>query len=268
MGLFSFDTFHGFLQSTNIFKRIKKIGELLEKENADVIMLQEAHTYLAINLLKTQLTSYPYSIYKHYLYGPRGGLVIFSKHPLEKQTYTNYQIRGSLLNKSFVAHVIRNGILICKVKGMPLWLFNTHLTPNMDYNYTKNNRFSRIIEAQLRQLANVIKSYEEKGDQVVIGGDFNADKNSYLYKVFTEESRASDLFVRETSPTQHQDFYPENQKVPRIDYLFLSGKTKPSEIITQHLFTEKVALANNVSAFLSDHIGLKATIPFDFKQNA
>lgn len=259
MGLFSFDTLYGFLMSTNIFQRINKIGELLANEKADVIALQEVHTYLILNLLKMKLTAYPYIAYKRYLYGPRGGLVTFSKYPLEQIEYSNYRKRGSFLNKSFVAHVIRNGVLICKIKDKPLIIFNTYITPNMDYDYSKKNRYSRYIEAQLRQLATITKDFSTKGD-VLIGGDFNAAKESYLYSTFVNLSKAIDVFKKYDSPTQHQAFYPDHQPVTRIDHMFLLAKKKPSIISTQHIFTEKIRLKNEKLSYLSDHIGLKATI--------
>lgn len=260
MGFFSFDTLRGFLQSTNILQRINKMGELLEKEQADIIMLQEVHTYLVLNLLKTKLTSYPHIAYRNYIYGPRGGLVIFSKHPLEHIGYINYKTRGSLLNKSFVAHVIQNGILTCKIKDKACVILNTYITPNMDYDYSKTNRFSRYIETQLRQLAATCKNFASQGNAVFIGGDFNTDKNSYLYKTFIESSKALDIFSHYDLPTKHQNYYPEHVKVARIDHMFVLSKTKPVITATKHLFTKKIQLGNGNVSYLSDHIALKATV--------
>lgn len=260
MGFFSFDTLRGFLQSTNILQRINKIGELLEKEQADVIALQEVHTYLVLNLLKTQLTSYPYIAYKRYIYGPRGGLVIFSKYPFESVDYINYKKRGSFLNKSIVAHMIQNGILSCKIKNKPVVVLNTYVTPNMDYDYSPTNRFSRYIEAQLKQLADLAKTLVHQNNAVFIGGDFNTDKNSYLYKTFSEASKAIDLFSKHNLPTKHQEYYPSQTKVTRIDHMFVLFNGKPVITATEHLFTEKIPLKNGQLSYLSDHIALKATV--------
>jgi endonuclease/exonuclease/phosphatase family metal-dependent hydrolase len=260
MGFFSFDTLRGFLQSTNILQRINKMGELLEKEQADVIALQEVHTYLVVNLLKTKLVSYPYIAYKRYLYGPRGGLVIFSKHPIENVEYINYKTRGSILNKSIVAHVIQNGILACKIKNQQSVVLNTYVTPNMDYDYSKTNRFSRYIEAQLKQLAGIAKNFALKNNAVFICGDFNTDKNSYLYKTFTDISKAFDIFSNYNLPTKHQEYYPDHAKVTRIDHMFVLSKSKPVISSTKHLFTKKVPLKNRHLSYLSDHLALKATV--------
>lgn len=260
MGLLSFDTFRGFLQSTNILQRINKIGELLEKEQADIIMLQEVHTYLVLNLLKTKLKSYPYLAYQRYIYGPRGGLVTFSKYPFEHVEYINYKTRGSLLNKSFVAHVIQNGILATKIKKQTQVVLNTYITPNMDYDYSKTNRFSRYIEAQLKQLAALTKNVASQGNDVFIGGDFNTDKNSYLYTTFADISKAVDIFSKHSIPTKHQEYYPSHAKVTRMDHMFVLSKNKPIISSTDHLFTKKITMQNGSSSYLSDHIALKATV--------
>ncbi len=261
MGLFSFDTFHGFLISTNIFQRMNKIGELLQKEDADIIMLQEVHTYFILNILKKKLSTHPYVAYKRFLYGPKGGLVIFSKHPIEKTEYTDYKTRGSLFNKSFVAHIIQNGVLSCKLKNMSLSILNTYMTPNMDYDHSKANRYAHYSEAQIRQLAIMMKTAAAKGDTVLTCGDFNTDKNSYSYTIFLDLSEATDVFAQETIPTKHQEFYPSHVKVDRLDHMFLSTKKKILE--TKHIFTKKVPLANGTTAYLSDHMALEATIQFD-----
>ncbi|HSA83535.1 MAG TPA: endonuclease/exonuclease/phosphatase family protein [Patescibacteria group bacterium] len=260
MGLFSFDTLHGFLLSLNITDRVKTIGDHLAKESADIIMLQEVHTYFVLRMLKKKLSQYPYVAYQPSWFGAKGGLVIFSKHPLEQVSYINYKKRGSFFNKSFVTRLIQNGILTAEIKNTSVSVCNTYLTPNMDYDHSKKNRFTKFSEAQLRQLAEIGKILTQKGNHVLIGGDFNIDKKGYLYKVFLDLSQATDLFAHYNSPTKIQEFYPKNKTVERLDYLFHIGKTKPKEITTTHLFTEKVKINNKTTTYLSDHIGLQATL--------
>ena len=98
MGLFNFDSFKGFFSSINLVKRQNKIVEVLAKQNADIIALQEVHTYAFLKKLRSKLTSHKYVAYKHLFYGPRGSLVIFSKLPLEQIKYVDFQDRGALFN--------------------------------------------------------------------------------------------------------------------------------------------------------------------------
>lgn len=260
MGLFSFDSLHGFLLSLNIKDRLNTAGEHLAKESADVILLQEVNTYFALHLLKKKLSDYPFFAYQNYLFGPRGGLVIVSKYPLNNISYSNFKKRGSWLHKSIVGHIIKNGILQAELYNEKIVVCSTHLTPNMDYDHSKDNRYAQISEAQLTQLTEITKQFVKEGKHVLIGGDFNIDKNSYLYDLFFKQSHEIDLFKKYDSPTKIQEFYPKGKHVERLDYLFHVGTTKPKNITTTHLFTKKMKINRTTTTYLSDHIGLKATL--------
>ncbi len=267
MGAFSFDSLHGFWDSINFIKRQKKIAEILEKEDVDLIFLQEVHTYSFLNILRKQLTKYPYVIYKKYLYGPKGGLVMFSKHKVEKTEYIDFEIRGSLTNTSFIAHIIRNGALVCKLKNYPVYILNAHITPNLDHDYSMKNRFSKYNSAQLAQLSEIINNHSKKKRDLIAAGDFNTAKDSLIYKDFIKNAKLEDLFKRLHTPTQHQSFLPKHKKVKRIDYIFLrmnTGKIKIQNTI--EIFNKKEILGNNKKRFLSDHIGLKTKISLSFNK--
>ena len=262
MSVFSFDSIHGFLESWNPIARQKKISEILKSENPDIITLQEVHTYFVLNILKKKL-NYPYVSYKRYLYGPKGGLVTFSKFPIERLTYIDYKKRGSFLNSSFIAHVIRNGVLACQLKDLSLFILNAHATPNLDHDDSKNNRFIKYIEAQLEQISDLVNKMCKKNTNVVLAGDLNVAKNSYSYNNFLKTSKLDDVFGNFNAPTQHQEYLPKNKKVRRIDYIFArSLDSKPKILSKEHLFSEKYILENGRKCYLSDHIGLKATISF------
>jgi endonuclease/exonuclease/phosphatase family metal-dependent hydrolase len=254
MGLYSFDSLHGFLISQNIIQRQTKIAEVLEKTNADIIALQEVHTYSVLKLLRTHLSDYPYIAYKKYLYGPRGGLVVLSKLPFEKVQYINFKKRGSFFNASFVGYIIQNGILICKLKNYALSILNTHVSPNMDHDWSENNRYCIYIDAQTQHIAEVL---QKRSSQAVIAGDFNMAKDSYLYKKFLRLSQARDVFSEFDFPTQHQEFVPEDKKVKRIDYIFTFPATSSFKTVkTTHLFKGKQSFPDGSKSFLSDHVGL------------
>lgn len=263
MSVFSFDCWHGFVASWNPILRQRKIAEIIKKENPDVVTLQEIHTYYVLNLFKKKL-NYPYVAYKKYIYGPRGGLVTFSKFPIESIEYENFHKRGSLFNSSFIAHVIKNGVLVCKLKNIPFYVLNVHATPNLDHDDSRNNRFIKYIQAQLTQIAELSKKILKSGNQLIIGGDFNVAKDSVPYHKFIESSGLRDIFARFDSPTQHQEYLPASKKVRRIDYVYSGTSGNPVVVESaDHLFTEKILLDNNKKRYLSDHIGLKASLLFE-----
>lgn len=263
MSVFSFDSIHGFIQSWNPIARQKKIAQILKSENPDIITLQEVHTYYVLNLFRKKL-NYPFVAYKKYIYGPRGGLVTFSKYPIEQTDYINFKKRGNLSNSSFIAHVIKNGVLVVRLKDTPITILNVHATPNLDHDDSKNNRFIKYIEAQLEQIAGLVKDLVSKDQNIILAGDLNVAKNSYSYENFVSTSGMIDVFEDFDTPTQHQEYLQKNKHVKRIDYVFIKDTSAKMNIISkQHLFTEKFVLENNKKRYLSDHIGLKTAISLD-----
>jgi endonuclease/exonuclease/phosphatase family metal-dependent hydrolase len=262
MSVFSFDSIHGFIQSLNPISRQKKISEILKSESPDVITLQEVHTYFVLNILRKKL-NYPFVVYEKYIYGPKGGLVTFSKFPVEGYEYVGFKKRGSIYNSSFIAHVIRNGILVTKLKDFPLVILNAHATPNLDHDDSKNNRFIKYIDAQLDQISGLVRGMIAEKENVILAGDLNVAKNSYSYDQFVHKSGLDDVFSDIDSPTQHQEYLQKSKKVRRIDYIFSKAVGSKSKIENKtHVFSEKYVLENGRKCYLSDHIGLKASISF------
>ncbi len=259
MGAFSFDSIHGFINSVNFIRRQNKMAEILLNEDADVLCLQEVHTYSFLSILKKKLIKHTYLAYKPFVYGPRGGMVIFSKIPFEKIEYINFKKRGSIINTSFIARVIRNGILSCKLKGLSVVILNTHTTPNLDHDYLEKNRFIQYTDAQLAQLSNVIIKESKNNSNIVLGGDLNVSQDSSTFKEFLRVSDAKDVFSKYNTPTQHQEFLPSKKKVMRIDYILLHSKDNLMFLKrTKQLFIQKHLLTNGKMRYLSDHIGLRA----------
>lgn len=264
MSVFSFDSIHGFISSLRPIKRQQIIAQTLLKEDADIITLQEIHTYYVLNLYKKKL-NYPHVAYKKYIYGPRGGLVTFSKFPVSDIGYLNFKKRGSFLNSSFIARIIKNGALICKIKNSPITILNVHATPNLDHSEVEHNRFIKFIDAQLTEVAAIVNDLKKKGESILIGGDLNVSKNSSVYSKFLKKSGLVDVFSKDDFPTQHQEYLPNSKKVTRIDYVFMDRTNKKTTIeSTDYLFKNKVEISTGKKRYLSDHIGLKANLVFNF----
>ena len=263
MSVFNFDSLHGLLISRHIRKRQDKIAEVLLEKNPDIIALQEIHTYYILSALKKKL-NYPYVAYKKLLYGPKGGLVVFSKHPFESIEYVDFKQRGSFFNSSFIARVIRNGILVCKLKGFPLTVLNAHATPNLDHDDSEQNRFIKYIESQLEQIAGLTNEIVNQNQNIIVAGDLNVAKASSAYRKFVEISKLKDIFEKFDTPTQHQEYLPRHKKVKRIDYIFTKDNDLHVKVLsTEQLFAEKYNLTQGNKQYLSDHIGLWAKLFFN-----
>ena len=244
-------------------ERYIALCQVFERLRVDIINLQEVHTYNLFHLLKKNLPSYPYVAYERALPGPKGGLVILSRHPLEKIQFTSFtyprQIKHALLYASSFIH--KKGTLIAKIQGKSLLIYNTHLIPNREGNWTRENKLYQTHEKQLDELSNLIAQPAHKGNYVVVSGDFNIPKNSDLYTHFLDISHAKDIFAADEAPTFHTEFLRSGKQAHRIDYIFLYPKDASISIHSSSLlFQNKVLLRNGKTAYLSDHLGLLAEL--------
>jgi endonuclease/exonuclease/phosphatase family metal-dependent hydrolase len=194
LSVISFNTCGAPILSKKIKERYMRLADILNSSNSDILSLQEVHTYRHLRILKKKLSNYPYVVYKKYLYGPRGGLVIFSKKPIETCEYSNFQKRGSLMNKTVVAKLMRNGVLLAKLSGYPIYVLNTHLTPNTDLDWSMDNRMTPFTYSQLMHVAEITDTLVAMNNEVIITGDFNTPKDSELYDLFLQSSPVEDVF--------------------------------------------------------------------------
>ncbi len=247
--------------SSQLVSRFRLLAKTLEKLQPDVIALQELHIYPLLYFLKRGLPSYPFVAYEPHKFGPRGGLVVFSRYPLEKAKYTDFHKHGSLRNKTFVAKIIQNGILRTKIKNSSFTILNTYITSGADQNWSETSKFHNLKFLQLQQLSLATELEKKMGNDVVIAGDFNIHKNSTLYKEFLKLTKVVDLFADSTEPTIHKRFLPDEAMLPRLDYIFtnLTGFDIKT-ISTKHLFDTPMQLTEKTKGYISDHIGLFAQV--------
>ncbi len=248
--------------------RFKKIAEIIESSQVNIVCLQEVMTYYHLFLLKRHLPSYTNVLYKKFFYGPKGGLVIFSKIPLEKVAYKTYSKLGNFKNKSIYSKFVRNGVLLCKVKNMPLFILNTQVITDFEFDWSSQNRFYQSVSSQVDEAAKIINNLSEKGHAVLAAGDFNIAKGAKLYLDFLNNSKAVDLFGHYSHPTYYRDrlnYLFKGKKSDRIDFIFLKNNKRKIDVIsTSHILDKEVRLPNGSESFLSDHIGLKVDLSCHF----
>ncbi len=239
---------------TRIRDRLQIVAENLKKENPDVILLQELFTYLHLRFLRQLLP--PYQLfYQPFIYGPRGGLVIFSKMPIKKIQYIDFEVKGSLWNKSLTGPITKKGMLIAHCQSLPLTLINTHLTQNSDHDWSDHNRYTKILMKQLHQLTHEMKKI--KNTNLILAGDFNMPKTTHLYSDFINATQLTDAFSQYQNSTYHTDVIPFFTPERREDYIFYRGENIKC-VQTSELFKEKYRFPDGTNLYLSDHIALKA----------
>jgi endonuclease/exonuclease/phosphatase family metal-dependent hydrolase len=253
--------------SPNLTERYKTFSEALERMEIDIINLQEVHTYRLLKLLKERLRSFPHVAYERSFFGAKGGLATFSKIPLEEVELVSFRHPKIRPERMFpLSRDIRiKGSLISKLKDKPLVIINTHLSANKDGNWSSGNRFYPTLEAEIEQLAQLIHASSEKGNGVVIAGDFNISKESELYTKFVHTSNALDAFGDDVRPTFRSEFLSDGQRAHCIDYIFYyatPGRIDARQ--TSLLFQGKTVMANGKEGFISDHIGLLAKLGVNY----
>lgn len=263
LSIISFNTFaapffaHKIIRSmfrTRIRERLQIVAENLKKKKPDVILLQELFTYLNLQFLRKLLSDYAV-FYHPFIYGPRGGLVIFSKLPLKTIKYIDFEEKGSLWNKSITGPITKKGMLIAYCQSLPLILINTHLTQNSDHDWSDNNRYTKILIKQLHQLAQVIKKMQNTN--LILAGDLNMPKTTHFYSDFIRATKLIDAFYQYQDSTYHTDMIPFFTPKRREDYIFFQGNGLKC-LQTSELFKKKILLADGTRVYLSDHIALKA----------
>jgi sphingomyelin phosphodiesterase 2 len=245
-------------------ERYKALAQEFESLGVDIINLQEVHTYGLLKVLKDRLPSYPHVVYERSFVGPKGGLVTFSRHPLEKLQFTLFTFASQPTNWRFLRLFgFFKGTLVSKRIDVPLVIFNTHLTANGVGNWSRGSKLYPVHESQLDQLSKLIEHVTGKECLGVVSGDFNIPKCSELYRRFVDLSQAKDVFGEDDTPTFHSEFLLAGKQVHRIDYIFTYSPGAKVEVNDSSLlFQNKVQLLNGKTSFLSDHIGLMAVLSF------
>ncbi len=265
LSLLTFNTLGTPLFAPDITKRYRKLAKLLDASNTTFVCLQEVTTYYHLFLLKKHLKQYPYVAYQKFLYGPKGGLVIFSKLPLEKVSYREFRSLGQLTNISFYTRLLRNGLLMCRVKDLNLTLLTTHLMCDFVFDWAPDNKLYPQVEQQILDVIAQTNEFEKTKQSFIACGDFNINKNSRLYKLLLTKTKLTDSFANKNHATYSSHRVPYHFSVDKevqIDHIFYhSNKPKLTVVNRALLFKDKEKFANNTLGFLSDHIGL--TITFD-----
>lgn len=240
------------------YKRIGLIGSSLNnKRDIDVVNLQEVFTYYHLYLLRKKMVDFPYCMFESFILGPKGGLVTFSKIPIQKSGFVSYP-NPKIIKRLFLG----KGVFINKLKYSTIYILNTHLTANRDNDWSKTNRsyFTHVRQIEkLKKTIEGIKSF----DYIIITGDFNISKKSDLYEKITDKMQFDDIFRKSDFPTFHQEFMSKSEKSNRIDYILIKARKKWRIIKKSHLFTEIQLIKNINKGFLSDHIGLQTVFDLE-----
>lgn len=220
--------------------RMRAIAAYFDTSDVDILLFQEVHTYKLLRFLKNNLPSYTHGTYVRTVFGPKGGLVIFSRKSVDGVRFTG------------VTNGTKKGMLITRINGVTI--VNVHLSANKDGDWSPHNRYHAKQSIQLNDVA---RQLSQIGGKMVVGGDFNVARHSDLYDMFVDRTHLLDTAGANNIPSFHAAFLPADRVSECIDFIF----TRELQTLSyRHCFEAPVALAADIEEYVSSHHAINAVV--------
>ncbi|CEP08862.1 hypothetical protein [Parasitella parasitica] len=194
---------------------MKAVAEVLQKEDYDIITLQEIWVSKDFELIKEAVKqTLPYA--KYFYSGALGsGLAILSRFPIISTSYHRYALNGNPLKflhgDYYVGKGVGSALVNHPVIGL-LEVFNTHLHAG----YGPKDQYKAHRATECWQLANILRSSAAMGRQIVMvyntrlfdeqkrililrygqSGDFNSVPSSFNYRLIRDHGFMSDSWLQ------------------------------------------------------------------------
>ncbi len=240
-------------------RRRRALGEILNGSAFDVICLQEILWRWGLAELRAMCRTYPHVVYAAQGPAITGGLVTLSRWPTVEQRYVVYRVRTAR-GRPHVDWFLRKGLLITRfeIASQPVTVVNTHLMANSDGDWSRTNRYSAALRAELHQLAEELSTVDANVPTLVMG-DFNVPRDSWLFDEFLAMTGLDDAMAGDGRPTYRPT--PRLRTTRAIDHLLV--RPSPEHGVVAHpklAFEEPILLPDNRSVYLSDHYGIESQI--------
>jgi endonuclease/exonuclease/phosphatase family metal-dependent hydrolase len=257
LSILTFNTLGTPFFAPDIYKRYRKAAEIINNADIDIVCLQELFLYQHVSIFKKNLTNFQYCHFDKNIFGPSGGLAIFSKLPLVNEKFSRFTYPKKI-TIPFYTKIVQHGVLFATIEPFSIQIATSHLSSDTVHNLTPKNRLYDLIKSQSEQLADFINNNYKK-DPLILTCDMNIAKHSTLHDSFLEKSEAIDVFEKDETPTYYPDRVSYFYKAPqgRCDYIFIKSPHNKFKIMsTGYAFADKEQLSNGDFSYLSDHIGL------------
>jgi len=244
------------LIGSSLAERYAAIGAVLDAGDADVVCLQEVLTWWHVWLLSRSMRSFRQVSLRPSPLGPAGGLVTFSRLPLSGAAYRGFGVAPDSPGVSKVARrrARLKGALTTRLANPRLCVVNTHPVANWDGDWSRENRFYPLHQAQLAALARVVRGV---AGPAVVCGDFNIDRGSSLFGEFVAGTGLADAFNGGCPATFRAEYLLPDRTPRCIDFILTAGGVR-AEAATV-IFAEKEPLPGG-PGYVSDHVGLHASL--------
>jgi endonuclease/exonuclease/phosphatase family metal-dependent hydrolase len=236
--------------------RYGAIGAALDAGDADVACFQEVFTWWHLRLLTRQLRSFRHVSFRPSAVGPAGGLVTFSRLPVSGTAYHGFGIPPATpgVSRAVRLEARLKGALVTQLVRPGLCVISTHLAANRDGDWSQENRFYPLHCTQLAVLAHVVRS---AAPPAMVCGDFNVDRDSFLFGEFVTEAGLADAFTGNCPATFRAEYLPAGGTPHCIDFILTTDGVR-AEAATV-VFADKEPLPGG-PGYVSDHLGLRASL--------
>jgi endonuclease/exonuclease/phosphatase family metal-dependent hydrolase len=248
--------------------------EKLKTENNDCAAALIAQ--VGAGIFKALLTVFnPFTEPGLFMYGGSTGLLLLSKHPLEKKFFLDFTDTSTS---------VARGVLYAQAKiyEKNYHLFCTHLTPDISHIIPYTGRYKNWSFENKSQAERIVAFANKNiGDEAqIIAGDFNHGKsNATVGRIGELEDNYPiwqkygyiDPFEREDVKCSwcKENTLIENEKDKKntlIDHIFFKNINNLKNIKTKIIFDEIIQVTNNnnkLSTNLSDHYGVNIELNLD-----
>jgi endonuclease/exonuclease/phosphatase family metal-dependent hydrolase len=261
MGTFSLLTLNCFgAPGMNATARLRHLAQHLNQSDYRIVCLQEVQTHLYRTLLTTACREcYPAQIYKGFVHAPKGGLLTLSRIQHEHSEFSLFRKRGLWYTPAIADWISHKGVLstYLTIDGIPTVIMNTHLTANYTGNWTEQNVFAQQEHDELMQIAEMVN--EQPADHlVIVCGDFNIPRGSWLYDSFMDASSLTDPMAQDERPTFRPHRGMSSKYRVAIDYVLYRAPAALNLSVQSDLqFQDRHTIAGR-KAYLSDHLAIEA----------
>lgn len=263
MGHFSLLTFNCFGTPTpTTRRRLLTLARELDYRGDTLVCLQEVQTNAYRKLLTRACARYPHIAFEPFVHAPKGGLLTLAQLPIEQSDFVLYAARDLWYTPAVMDWILHKGVLCTRLvcADLPVVVFNTHLTANYSGDWGESNRYARNERNQLQQLAALVRAQPPEA-LVVVCGDFNIPRGSWLYGEFLAASGLTDPLLGDTRATYRVlPGIPARYALP-IDFaLVRAPQIAGLKLHSDLCFQTKHEMIGGSPGYLSDHIGVELQI--------
>ncbi|HEX9371076.1 MAG TPA: endonuclease/exonuclease/phosphatase family protein [Roseiflexaceae bacterium] len=263
MATFSILTFNCFGAPTPATsRRLLTLAHDLDRRDCNVVCLQEVQAHYYRKLLRDACDTYPSHAYEPFLHAPKGGLLTLARLPIEGTQFALYRSREVPAAPAVMDWMLHKGVLCTRMScgGTPIVVLNTHLNANYSGDWSPASRYTRNLHEQLRQLAETVAA-QPPDALVVVTGDFNTPRGSWLLDEFLAASGMVDPLAGDVRPTYRPaPGVPARYALP-LDFALVRASTLTGlQLHGDICFGQKVPFVGGRQGYLSDHLGVELRI--------